>query len=44
MLNWIIWNRTDYLYKNGFGINLHKVDMPQNPTNQPTFEGNLIPI
>ena len=20
MLNWIVWNRTDYLYKNGFGI------------------------
>ena len=20
MLNWIFWNRTDYLYKNGFGI------------------------
>ena len=19
-LNWIVWNRTDYLYKNGFGI------------------------
>ena len=21
MLNWIVWNRTDYLCKNGFGIN-----------------------
>ena len=20
MLNWIVWNRTDSLYKNGFGI------------------------
>ena len=20
MLNWIIWNRTDYLHKNGFGF------------------------
>ena len=20
MLNWIVWNRTHYLYKNGFGI------------------------
>ena len=20
MLNWIVWNRTDYLHKNGFGI------------------------
>ena len=20
MLNWIVWNRTDYLYKNGFGM------------------------
>ena len=19
-LNWIVWNRTDYLYKNGFGV------------------------
>ena len=21
MLNWIVWNRTDYLHKNGFGVN-----------------------
>ncbi len=21
MLNWIVWNRTDYLYKNGFALN-----------------------
>ena len=28
MLNWIVWNRTDYLYKNGLN-NLQK------PTNQP---------
>ena len=21
MLNWIVWNRTDYLYKNRFGVN-----------------------
>ena len=21
MLNWIVWNRTDYMYKNGFSIN-----------------------
>ena len=20
MLNWIVWNRTDYLYKNGFDV------------------------
>ena len=20
MLNWIVWNRTDYLHKNGFGV------------------------
>ena len=27
--NWIVWNRTDYLYKNGFGIKYPtKVDMP----------------
>ena len=31
MLNWIIWNRTVYLYKNGFGIKSPtKVDMPFN--------------
>ena len=29
MLNWIVWNRTDNLYKNGFGVKLPtKVDMP----------------
>ena len=29
MLNWIVWDRTGYLYKNGFGIKLPtKVDMP----------------
>ena len=29
MLNWIIWNRTAYLHKNGFGVKLPtKVDMP----------------
>ena len=28
ILNWIIWNRIDYLYENGFGIkNPTKVDM-----------------
>ena len=28
MLNWIVGNRTDYLYKNGFGIKQPtKVDM-----------------
>ena len=21
MLNWIVWNKTVYMYKNGFGIN-----------------------
>ena len=37
ILNWGVWNRTDYLYKNGFDIKLPtKVDMPQKPTNQPT--------
>ena len=36
MLNWIVWNRTDYLYENGFGIKLPtKVDMLSNPNNQP---------
>ena len=29
MLNWIVWNGTDYLYKNGFGVKLPtKVDLP----------------
>ena len=29
MLNWIVWNRTVYLYKNGFEIKKPtKVDMP----------------
>ena len=29
MLNWIVWNRTDYLHKIGFGVNqTTKVDMP----------------
>ena len=28
-LNWIVWNGTDYLYKNGFGIKQPtKVNMP----------------
>ena len=29
MLNWIVWNRTDYLYKNGFGVAIK----PKQPTN-----------
>ena len=36
-VNWIVWNRTDYLYKSKFGIELPlKVDIPSNnqPTNQ----------
>ena len=29
MLNWFVLNRTDYLHKNGFGVNEPtKVDMP----------------
>ena len=41
MLNWIIWNRTDFLYKNGLGIKkTTKVDNPTNqPTKQPFFVG-----
>ena len=28
MLNRVVWNRTDYLYKNGFGVEYQtKVDM-----------------
>ena len=35
MLNWIGWNRTVYLYKNGFCLKLSIiVDMPQNPNKQ----------
>ena len=37
MLNWIVWNRTDYLDKNGFGVKKPtKVDLPlkkKQPTN-----------
>ena len=38
MLNWIVWNRADYLHINGFGVKklqrliCHKIQ----PTNQPT--------
>ena len=36
MLNWIVLNRADYLYKSEFGVKYPtKVDMPQKP-NQPT--------
>ena len=29
MLNWIVWNRTDYLNKKGFGVKKPtKFDMP----------------
>ena len=29
MLNWIVWNRTDYLDKNRFGVKKPtKIDMP----------------
>ena len=40
ILNWIVWNRTDYLYKNGFGVdNLHRLICHK--TNQPTNQGKL---
>ena len=26
MLNWIVWNRTDHLRKNGFGVELPTKD------------------
>ena len=36
MLNWIVWNRTDYLHKNGFGVEWPtKVDILEKP-NLPT--------
>ncbi len=35
MLNWIVWNRTVYKYKNGFGIKYPTmVDMPLNKKKQ----------
>ena len=36
MLKWIVWNRTDYLYENGFGIKLYAIK-PNQPTNQPNY-------
>ena len=42
MLNWFVWNRTDYLYKNGFGIKYsykgRYAIKPNQPTNQPFVE------
>ena len=39
MLNYIVWNRTVYMYKNGFGIKYRTmVDMPNKQKN-----GYLIP-
>ena len=37
MLNWIVWKRTVYLSKNGFGINLQKLICHKTPNNQPTI-------
>ena len=35
MLNWIVWNRTVYVYENGFGIKYPtKVDMSLNLNKQ----------
>ena len=35
MLNWIVWNRTVYMDKNGFGFKYSAVvDMPSNKTKQ----------
>ena len=29
MINWIVWNRTVYMYKNGFGVRWPTmIDMP----------------
>ena len=37
MLNWIVWNRTDYLYKKNLALNnLQMLICHKNPTNQPT--------
>ena len=41
MLNWIVWNRTVYLYKNGFGIKSPtKVGLSQNPNKQTNKQTN----
>ena len=41
MLNWIVWNGTVYMYKNGFGIKQPTmVDMPYNKTKQ----NHLFPV
>ena len=54
MLNWIIWNKTEYLYKNGFGVKLPtNIDMLQSQTtNQlwlpllpvPLLPGVIVPV
>ena len=37
MLNWIVWNTTDYSYKNEFGIKWPtRVDLPWIPNKQTT--------
>ena len=42
MLNWIVWNWTDYLHKNGFGINLQRLICHKTqPTNRWWFRKNL---
>ena len=37
MLNWIVWNRTDYLYKHGFDVKYQRrlICHKTQPTNQP---------
>ena len=48
MLNWIVWNGTVYMYKNGFGIRYTKmVDMPKKTkkqTNKHNQTFNLVSI
>ena len=46
MLIWIVWNRSFYLYKNGFSIIWPTIfDMPSNPnkqTNKQTNKNNIL--
>ena len=40
MLNWIVWNRTDYLYKNGLGLS----NLPMLICNKPTSQRLYVKI
>ena len=48
MLNWIVWNRTDYLYKMDLALNnlqrlmCHKTQTTNQPTNHQNPQTNII--